>query len=111
MTCMKIFLILVCFVLISCNQVGRTTSIIKKDISCEDCLVTKEETAVGIAESVLFESYGKDMIEDERPYKVSIENDSIWHLEGTFWSIGYGGVFEISISAKDGKVIYMTHGK
>lgn len=108
---MKKFYVWICFAFISCNQVGRTTSIVKKSIECEDCLVAKEETAVGIAESVLFESYGKDMIEGERPYKVSIENDSIWHLEGTFWSIGFGGVFEIDISPKDGRVIYMTHGK
>ncbi|WP_348824345.1 NTF2 fold immunity protein [Flavobacterium aestuarii] len=108
---MKKFYVWICFAFISCNQVARTTSVIKKTIECEDCLVTKEETAVGIAESVLFESYGKDMIEGERPYKVSVENDSIWHLQGTFWSIGFGGVFEIDISAKDGRVINMIHGK
>jgi len=107
------FLILICFAFISCNKVGNgiTTSIVKKSIECEDCLVTKEETAVGIAESVLFESYGRDMIEGERPYKVSIENDSIWNFKGTFWSLGFGGTFDISISAKDGRVIYMSHGK
>lgn len=97
--------------MLSCNQVVKTTSVIEKNIVCEDCLVTKEETAVKIAESVLFESYGKDKIEDERPYKVTIENDSIWHLEGTFWSVGFGGVFEIDISARDGRVIEMIHGK
>jgi NTF2 fold immunity protein len=108
---MKGFFILVCCLIVSCNKVARTTSIVEKNISCEECLVTREETAVGIAEAVLFETYGKAMIEDERPYKVSTENDSIWHLEGTFWSVGFGGVFEISISAKDGKVIDITHGK
>jgi hypothetical protein len=110
---MNKFYIWICFAFISCNKIGNgtTTSIVKKSIECEDCLVTKEETAVGIAESVLFENYGRDMIEDERPYKVSVENDSIWCLKGTFWSVGFGGTFDISISAKDGKVIYMTHGK
>ncbi|NRT16122.1 hypothetical protein HNP99_002484 [Flavobacterium sp. 28A] len=108
---MRKLLVLVCFLVLSCNQVAKTTSVIEKNIICEDCLVTKEETAVGIAESVLFESYGKDKIEGERPYRVTIEKDSIWHLEGTFWSVGFGGVFDISISAKDGKVVEMFHGK
>jgi len=108
---MKELLILICLVFLSCNEAVKTTSVIKKKINCEECLVTKEETAVGIAESVLFESYGKDMIKGERPYKVSVENDSIWHLEGTFWSIGFGGVFEIDIAAKDGRVKYLMHGK
>ena len=109
---MKALLILIIFLFfLGCNEVAKTTSVIQKKIDCEECLVTKEETAVGIAESVLFESYGKDQIKDQRPYKVSIENDSFWHLEGTFWSIGFGGVFEIDISAKDGRVKYMTHGK
>ena len=110
---MKKSLIFICFAFISCNKIGNgsTTSIIRKSIKCEDCLVTKEETAVGIAESVLFETYGRDMIESERPYKVSIENDSIWRLEGTFWSVGFGGTFDISISAKDGRVVYITHYK
>lgn len=109
---MKELLILICLVFLSCNEAVKTTSVIKKKINCEECLVTKEETAVGIAESVLFESYGKDQIEKQRPYNVSIENDSIWHLKGTFWQIGCcGGTFEIDILAKDGRVKYMMHGK
>jgi len=108
---MRNFCFFICCAFISCNNIGKTTSVVQKNIECEDCLVTKEETVLGIAESVLFETYGRDNIEGQRPYKVSVENDSIWRLEGTFWHLGYGGTFDISISAKDGKVIYMTHGK
>jgi len=107
---MKKFWILICLIgVTSCNY--TTNTVFQKSIKCEDCLVTKEETAVGIAEPVLFESYGKDQIEDQRPYTVTIENDSIWHIEGTFNRIGFGGVFDIKISAKNGKVLYMMHGK
>ncbi|MFZ0597383.1 MAG: NTF2 fold immunity protein [Flavobacterium sp.] len=106
---MKRILFVFVLMLISCNY--TTDTVFEKSIKCEDCLVTKEETAVGIAELILFESYGKDQIEDQRPYTVTIENDSIWHIEGTFNKIGFGGVFDIKISAKNGKVLYMIHGK
>ncbi|QSW90806.1 MULTISPECIES: NTF2 fold immunity protein [Flavobacterium] len=106
---MKRLLFLFSLILISCNY--TTNTVFQKNIKCENCLVAKEETAVGIAESILFENYGKDQIEDQRPYKVTIENDSIWDIKGTFNSIGFGGVFDIKISAKNGKVLYMIHGK
>ncbi len=48
---MKVLLIFGCFLLFSCSKVVKTTSVIDKEINCEDCLVTKEKTAVGIAES------------------------------------------------------------
>ena len=106
---MKKILFPISLMLVSCNY--TTNTVFQKSIKCEDCLVTKEETAVGIAEPILFESHGKGQIEDQRPYRVTIENDSIWHIEGTFNSIGFGGVFDIKISAKNGKVLYMMHGK
>ena len=106
---MKKILFPISLMLVSCNY--TTNTVFQKSIKCEDCLVTKEETAVGIAEPILFESHGKGQIEDQRPYRVTIENDSIWHIKGTFNSIGFGGVFDIKISAKNGKVLYMMHGK
>ena len=80
-------------------------------IKCEDCLVTKKETALAIAESILFENYGADKIKSERPYIVSIKNDSIWNIKGTFNNGGFGGVFEIEISSRNGEVVKMIHGK
>jgi hypothetical protein len=81
------------------------------DIKCEECLVTQEKTAVGIAEIILFENYGEDNIKSQRPYIVTKENDSIWYIKGRFMKIGFGGVFHIRISSKNGKVIEMIHEK
>ena len=106
----KKILILSSLCLIGCNRLNNI-GIYSQTIACDDCLVTKEETAVKIAIPILVEAYGKDQIESEWPYKVSIENDSIWNIEGSFNSIGFGGVFEMQISAKDGRVLYMMHGK
>ncbi len=96
--------------LMGCNR-SNNLGIYTRSIDCKDCLVTKEETAVKIAIPILVETYGEDKIKSEWPYKVSIKNDSIWNIEGSFNSIGFGGVFEIQISAKDGRVLYMMHGK
>ena len=107
----KKILILSSLCLMSCNR-SNNLGIYSQKIDCKDCLVTKEETAVKIAIPILVETYGEDKIESERPYKVSIENDSIWNIEGSYNSIGCcGGVFEMQISAKDGRVLYMMHGK
>jgi uncharacterized protein YpmS len=107
---MKKTMILTFVMFLSCNT---NTPFFGKKIECEDCLVTEEKTAVSIAESVLFESYGEDKIKKERPYIVNIENDSIWNIEGNFKTIGigFGGVFYIKISAKNGKVLDMYHEK
>ncbi len=105
---MRKAIILIFVTFLSCNT---STTFFGKKIVCEDCLVTEEKTAVSIAEAILFENYGEDNIKSQRPYKVNIENDSIWDIEGRFLKIGFGGVFQIRISSKDGKVIEMIHGK
>jgi hypothetical protein len=79
--------------------------------NCDDCLVQNEETAVSIAEAILFETYGKSNIEKQRPYIINIKNDSIWVLDGTFNSICFGGTFHIELSSKNGKVLKIIHGK
>ncbi len=104
---MKKYLILGFIAFISCNdKVGDG-----RDIICEDCLIIKEETALGVALPILYENYGEDKIKSERPYMVSVEQDSIWNIRGTFNRIGFGGVFNIKISAKNGRVIEMYHEK
>jgi hypothetical protein len=57
------------------------------------------------------ENYGEDKIKSQRPYKVSIVNDTLWKVEGTFNSIGFGGVFSVTLSAKDGRIVEVIHGK
>jgi hypothetical protein len=105
------FLILFCLILfVSCNRTNNL-GVYTQKINCEDCLVTKEETAVKIALPILYETYGEDKIKSEKPYIVEIEDDSIWNIKGSFLKIGFGGVFNIKISSKDGRVIEIIHGK
>lgn len=89
--------------------------------NCKDCLIPDEITAIKIAEAILFSYYGEGRIKQERPYVIKLV-DNTWVITGTlnkgisekfilFGIPKLGGVFEIKISAKDGKVINITHGK
>lgn len=83
----------------------------KKSIYCNDCLITQETTAVKVAEAIAMETYGEDKIKSERPYKVSVVSDSLWKVEGTCNRIGFGGVFSVTLSANNGRVVEICHGK
>lgn len=74
-----------------------------------DTLIRDKETAISMAEIMLFSSYGKATITTERPYECYLI-DGYWFLRGTLPKNYTADVFEMIISAKDGKIIKMTHG-
>ena len=74
-----------------------------------DTLIRDKETAISIAEIMLFKSYGKATITTERPYECYLI-DGYWFLRGTLPKNYTVDVFEMIMSAKDGKIIKMTHG-
>ena len=75
-----------------------------------DTLITDREMAIEIVEPILFKIYGKENIVSERPYECYLI-EGYWYICGTLPKDWKGGVFEIIISSKDGKVIELTHGK
>ena len=77
--------------------------------SSSDTLISDKETAISIAEIMLFKSYGKATISTERPYECYLV-DGYWFLRGTLPKNFTGDVFEMIMSAKDGRIIKMTHG-
>jgi hypothetical protein len=74
-----------------------------------DTLIRDKETAISLAELMLFRSYGKATITTERPYECYLI-DGYWFLRGTLPKNFTGDVFEMIMSAKDGRIIKMTHG-
>jgi hypothetical protein len=74
-----------------------------------DTLIRDKETAISIAELMLFRSYGKATITTERPYECYLI-DGYWFLRGTLPKNFTGDVFEMIMGAKDGRIIKMTHG-
>jgi hypothetical protein len=77
-------------------------------------ILDREEKAIKFAETILFDIYGKNGIERQRPYKI-YNIDNYWVISGTFFCpegfICFGGTFLIIFNALDCKVIRITHGK
>jgi len=74
-----------------------------------DTLIRDKETAISMAEIMLFRSYGKATITTERPYECYLI-EGYWFLRGTLPKNYTSEVFEMIMSAKDGRIIKMTHG-
>src|SRR5437762_11415059 len=65
-----------------------------------DTLIKDKQTAISVAEPILFKIYGKQNIVSERPYECYLV-DGYWYISGTLPKGWVGGVFEIIIGAKD----------
>lgn len=76
----------------------------------EQVLIAKKETAIAIAEPILFSVYGKDAILGEKPYEAYLI-DNYWVIMGTLPEGMKGGTFMIILDATNAKVLRITHGK
>lgn len=76
----------------------------------EQLLLAKKETAIAVAEPILFSIYGKDAILGEKPYEAYLI-DNYWVIVGTLPEGMLGGTFLIILDATNAKVVRITHGK
>jgi hypothetical protein len=75
-----------------------------------DTLISNKETAVAIAEPILFKKYGKSHTMRQRPYQTTFI-DGYWLINGTLPKGWVGGTFVIILKATDGEIIQLTHYK
>jgi hypothetical protein len=75
-----------------------------------DMLIKDSATAIAMAEPLLFQVYGENLILGEKPYEVYLI-DGYWYISGTIPEANKGGGFEIIFSAKNGQIIRLTHYK
>ncbi len=75
-----------------------------------DKIIKNKETAISIAESILFPIYGKNNIEQQKPYDV-IEINHNWFIKGHLPEGMKGGTFFIIINSFNGEVLELKHGK
>ncbi|WP_018616354.1 NTF2 fold immunity protein [Segetibacter koreensis] len=76
-----------------------------------DTLIKTSSTAIATAEPILFDAFGKEQVLNEKPYEVYLI-DGYWYITGTVpKKYNKGGAFEIIFSARDGKIIRLTHYK
>lgn len=119
---MKVGLILVVFLLWSCqgNHHKLGIEFAKKELQkalAEKSIyptlpkrtINNKQTAIEIAEPVLFKVYGKQEIINERPYEIYLIS-GYWILNGTI-NTQLGGGFVIILDSKDSRVMRLTHYK
>jgi hypothetical protein len=73
-------------------------------------LVPDAETAIAVAVAIWTPIYGAEQIQSQRPFKAKLAK-GIWYVEGSLPPGIPGGVAEARISKKDGRVLYVLHGK
>lgn len=78
-------------------------------------LVPDQQTAITIAEAILFPIYSEKSIRDQRPYEIKLDEGK-WIINGTLRHAKdpqdgvVGGTFHIVISQRDARVIEIGHG-
>ncbi len=72
-------------------------------------LVPNEQTAIRVAEAILFPIYGEKIIRAEQPYRTKLQNGK-WTVEGSLPRGFAGGTFHIVILQRDGRVVEISHG-
>ncbi len=73
-------------------------------------VVGSAETAKTVAIAYLKPIYGAELIEGQKPFKVSFR-DGVWTVRGSLPAGMDGGVAEISICRRNGSVLQVHHEK
>jgi hypothetical protein len=73
-------------------------------------ILDTKEKAVKFAEQILFDKFGKQDIELQKPYSVYFIED-YWIINGSMPTGMKGGTFLIIINSRDCQVIKLNHGK
>jgi len=97
-------LAVVCFFLMS------SVSSEEKGYVPRDGFVPDARTAIRIAEAVLGPIYGEAKIQAERPFKATLSKGT-WIVEGSLPEGWDGGVATVKISKRDGRILFVIHGK
>ncbi|HYF34462.1 MAG TPA: NTF2 fold immunity protein [Prosthecobacter sp.] len=76
-----------------------------------DPLPITKEMACAIAARAGEKKYGRQQIADQAPLQAELK-DGIWTVKGTLpKKFTKGGVLSVRLSAKDGSIIDITHGR
>lgn len=75
-----------------------------------EVLINDKLQLISIAEPILFNIYGRELILEERPYEIYLFGD-YWIMLGTLKGDTMGGTFSFAINRKTCEVIGISHGK
>ncbi len=71
-------------------------------------LIPTAKVAFQVAETILINIYGKEIIDEEKPFSINLEND-IWIIEGHIEDDIKGGVAYMEIRKSDGQILKVIH--
>lgn len=74
----------------------------------KDGYVPDEQTAITIAVAVWTPIYGKEQIDNEKPYRAVLK-DGVWTVTGALPTGSNGGTAIAKISKKDGRILKVNH--
>lgn len=112
--------IVLLFLFFACNAQGQNllkySSLLLADtlghsyVDNKRVIIDDKETAVKLAEVILFKIYGERNIVRQRPYSIRYA-DNKWFIIGNLPRGYVGGTFYIILDSKTGRIIRLTHGK
>lgn len=86
--------------------VGHEEHSVKPDAG----FIPNQVTATRVAEAILIPIYGEQQIESERPFSAQLDG-STWKVEGHLAPGVDGGVAEVWLDKRDGRILHVSHGK
>ena len=96
------------------TSMAQTAAEIKNiDYLPAEGVIRNASVAVKVAEVILIDIYGAEVINNEKPLRAKLINDSVWLKSGTLAGKGEakGGDAHIKIRKKDGAVLGVIHEK
>ena len=79
-------------------------------INSSDKIIKSNEILVKIVEPILFEIYGKNNIEKQKPYEIN-DFENYYVMNGTLEKGNIGGTFLLIIDKRNSQILKITHGK
>ena len=79
-------------------------------INSTDKIIKNEKTLIKIIEPILFDLYGEQNIENQKPYEIN-SFDNYYVVNGTLEKNRLGGTFLIIIDKRNSQILKITHGK
>jgi len=92
------------------RHISRPGSVPIDGFEPEGGLVPTSETAISVAVAIWSPIYGSKEIASEKPFHAELVNE-IWTVCGSLPKPMAGGTAVIKIAKKDGRILYVNHGK
>jgi len=96
--------------LLMCPMVAVAVGYQEHSVKPEAGFIPNQVTATRVAEAILIPIYGQEQIESERPFSAQL-NENTWKVEGHLAPGMDGGVAEVWIDKRDGRILRVSHGQ